>query len=424
MSQAMKDRCIPLVALLLGVAVVYAFGAWQHRVQAAAEAEVRDKFEALDAVEQERLLNRADGMNSNRETSPEQFDRLQDIHASLQADPKLQDKLKRLHAWWLTLDVDDKNKLKPSGNEFVEDWVDRVEEVYFETRNKPGQFVIKFRSRSPFAGRHELFRTDERVFQQFLDEVLPEDQRPQELKTQLAGLSGADQGSERALAIMIWLQKKLALGFGRSDENPVDNSLVSRIESAVSDTLILSSDRERFDQFRTEFTSGESPDRSGGWQRMWPRILAMTVLHQAMDYYYSLFRIKHLSGQRDVLIAMFDELDRSEQVELMSRDAREAEKNLERRLIEQTSAKDPAVAAIAEDLQNIRDNYRQMFSGRSRNRGRPGSGPPRGGRPGEERRDGRSEPRRDGSPRNESGGRERGSDNRDRNPGQRGGDDR
>ncbi len=422
MSQAMKDRCIPLAALLLGVAVVYAFGAWQHRAQAAAEAEVRDKFEALDAVEQELLLNRADGMNSNRKTSPEQFERLKNIHASLQADPKLQDKLKRLHAWWLTLDVDDKSKLKPTANEFVEDWGDRVEEVYFETRNKPGEFVIKLRSRSPFAGRHELFRTDERVFQQFLDEVVPEDQRPEELKMQLAGLSGEDQSSERALAVIIWLQKKLAQGFGRSYENPVDSSLVSRIESAVSDTLIPTSDRDRFDQFKAEYTSTESPDRSRGWQRVWPRMLAMTVLHQAMDYYYSLFRIKHLSGQRDVLIAMFDELDRSEQVELMSRDAREAEKNLERRLIEQTSARDPAVAAIAEDLQNIRDNFRQMFSGRSRNRGRTGNGPSRGGRPGEERRDGRGEPRRDGPPRNESGGRERAGENRDRDRGRTGDD--
>ena len=288
MSQSIKDRFIPLVALLLGVAVVYAVGSFQQRTQAAAEAEIQQKFDALESVEQERLLDRAASMSE----APERFVPLQHIHTALKTDPELSDKLKRLHKWWLTLDPDNKNKLK-SGNRFADGWVQQVKEVYLHTRNQPGEFVIKLRNWSDYRAPPEMFRTDEAAFRHFLEQILPKEEYPEDLRQRLSGLPGADQECERTLAVMISLREQIDR-VGRSGEKPEDTARVARIGAAVSDTLFASEERQRLEQLAEEIVSNAPSDRIEGVHRMWQRYVTMAIFHHAKEHYSSVFHAKHL----------------------------------------------------------------------------------------------------------------------------------
>lgn len=382
MSPTAKDRVFPVLSLLAGFLLAMLLGVWLHQSQASADAQIRSQFAELEPAEQETLLNKAAAFKELQDRSPERFNRLKSIHEAVEADPQLDTRLRTLYDWWLTLDVGERNRLKKSGDEFVQNWVEEVQQVYMDTRNKPNEFnILLLRGRST---RPELFRTNEADFESFLAEVVPQDP-PAELAKTLTGLDPVKDSCERTLAKIMWLQQQITSLF-RDPGRSSGGVSVTVIERGVMDFLVESETRSRMENTRQQFLAQMNrfpQERPELRDKMWSAFVSMSVLRAAMDHYYQMFRIKHLGNQRASLMELFDGLDRNKQVALMHKDPSEAEEDLEKILIKQKYSENSAIAGIAEELRNQEEvrKLQSRFSSRSGFGGRGGDGRGRGERP-------------------------------------------
>ncbi|MEQ9411278.1 MAG: hypothetical protein RIK87_26430 [Fuerstiella sp.] len=374
MNESFRHRAIPLLCFLLGLGAAVLMVSFVGLHGAGADAEVQARFEQLPQAEQELILNKAAAYEKRWQSDPEERERLQRIHQATQADPALQEKLGRLHKWWLTLESGQKDRLKTANGEFVDNWLQEAGDLFLETQNAPHEIAVKFVN----------VKFTEQALQQFLDEVIPST-APSELQQRLEGLANADQECERTLARLIWLNDHLGRHFQRNGADrstPGEPSLIA-VRSAVEEYLVDSATRERFRRYREKYFRELRADD--------PRFYFMVLpfVRAAIDHYDNRFKEKHLGNPKTSLVELFDSLDRETQLQLLRRDAAEAQKALERTLIQQKYAENPALAGLADDLRRVhtRPPFRGGFSRGGSSRGR-GERTDFGGPPREERGNG------------------------------------
>jgi hypothetical protein len=197
----------------------------------------------------------------------------------------------------------------------------------------------------------------------------------------------------------IWLNDQLFRTFQRmTSGSEQENSLLefAQVRTLVEGHLIESGALEKFLADRGQYFRGSKPNDPRNYFFLLPFVRA------AIDHYDAQFKEKHLGNPKTSLVELFDSLDRETQMQLLRQDAAEAQKSLERVLIQRKYAENPALAGLADELRRIhtRPSFRSGFnrsgggsgsgSGSGRERGEFG-GPPR-----EDRRNGRDGNRDDG----------------------------
>lgn len=397
MSDSPGSNIIPVLSVVAGAACAILIGSGLSNSGDGPEESVKSAFAKLSVAEQKLILGKAESLHRKWKSSPQDKDRLEEIHAAVTAQPELNGKLQRFHHWWVKLDSGQKRQLKQDGT-FAENWADRASELYLGTQLQRHEISLKF-------GDSRITFT-EKDFDSFLNAVIPNPQ-PADLTKRLALFSEEGQQCERVLVRSLWLYDDMRQRVNSLRKNdgeqatPVVDSV--KIFQAVSDFLVTSEWQQKFIKDR-----GAAPRNPLEPVDGIPYWLPFFCLRKAIDHYDDQFKEKHFGGQRDDLLSVFVALSNDEP-DLKKLDPDDVQGELRRRVIEEKSvqAKHTAVAQLAEQLNQFsrRPTYR-WGPGRGMGRGR-GDRPPGGG----ERRPPDGPPDRNGSGRNGHG---RPDDNRTR----------
>lgn len=381
--QVLLRFIVPVTALLAGLWAATHIGVRFARSNTSTQTDVVSQFDQLSSAEQKKLLNRTEEFSSLKKTKPAEWNRLQQLHAVVQADPALQEKLQSFHRWWTGLDRLQQQRLRNPDRTFVEDWPAEVERVFAENDVKVNQIAVGFPIPEFNRGqeRQRVWKFSEQSFQAFLDDVLPSP-APDDLQERLDKFSG---DCEITLTRILWLLRRIDSPFrggppGQHSSKSISMEKVRRaaLEHLVPSELVQSI-RARLQQERPE-----DADR-------WTGFVAFRFIGAGIEHYKETFRSKYMSTKTEDLVTVFESLDREQQLTLMRRDGKDSKNELGETLL--NSQGNPAVVGLAEDLKRASHEWFMFLKRPPGGRG-PGGG--RGGPGGGRSRNGFG--RRDGGP--------------------------
>ncbi|MCA9047301.1 MAG: hypothetical protein KDA89_01145 [Planctomycetaceae bacterium] len=423
-NTSVRQLLIPTVALVTGAAIaVLGHSALQPNDPGLQKA-VRE-FNHLEASQQEAVYTAAAGFITR---DPNDQQRIRDIHQAALDDPRLLEKLKQLHGWWLSLDPTARQSLRDANGQFRGSWVQDVERQWTSPEQREEQFVVSFPSWSAWrSGERSETRYEFSLHQveQLLAELIP-DPIPEDLREKLQQFPQESQDIERTLAKAVWVARRIAPpGPGPTTGPPSEGTRTERvlqpeqIRRAIEDLLLDSPSRERLEATFTEFRfqdrirtgPGQPPD-SSRIPELAERFKAFAVsgvfMRGIVDHLSSLLRHRH-SGDAgtDPVTVFAEELDRQRQLDLMRRDPDDVNRTLREEVFETINARSPALAELSRDARDARmaltlpgfsrggvgdgrrGGQRNGFGPGRREDDRGSGPPPRGdGPPGEPRGDG------------------------------------
>lgn len=278
--------------------------------------------------------------------SSDERDRIQAIHATVSADPKLEARLEQLYAWWSTRSDAQRFELRELQQTDADSWVAETQQQYLKT-SQSDQIELTFRGRRG-PGRSTLYVSRDQVAK-FLEVAVPDDTLSVKDASLIAGLDPSD----RPLARVVMFP-----------------SVFSRLRER--DT------RERVgNAFRTHLLSGNQT----GHRDVHPEV-AGSLLRAIKESLSTEFFERH-SVSNEMIEQQFTELNASERVKHMISDSAEAADAL--RALHSSDDPDSPVSQLAARLAEF-DSRMSMIrrqrspSGRGPRRGDPTDGERRGRR--------------------------------------------
>jgi hypothetical protein len=399
MSNSIKNNWFPVLSVIAGVVVTVLCAGLMERMETPApetQAAI-NKFDQLEAGQQQRLLTQAAGFESK---DPAYKERIISIHQAVAADPTLESKLRTLHSWWRPMNPTQKEKIRSYEDDAAK-WASEVQRAYVEDQVADNVIVIRV-PRPPLpTGERPPVDLTEAQFEEFLRFFISEPP-PSGLADKLSGFE-PNENCEITLTKIVWVTAQMHDLFGQMRRPPPQRppgSIFDAIQPSELQHLFDPDEWKLLSQGNFNSRSGDGPSRSEDVQRFQPMWLVSACVWSGIRHYERVFQRKHRGVQQtlnendDNLMDVFDDGDRRTQLGLMRMDPGIAADwlNLERLRMEREglNTEDSAVAGLINDLKGLKDLQRRWSFGGRRSMGQ---GPSIGGGRGEFGRGDREENR-------------------------------
>ena len=360
MSDESRSFLFSVLAVVAGLATAAGCSLFINRTELSAQKSVESEFRELSATQQKQLMYLAERFT---DCEPGEQQKLRELHAAVAEDSELEHKLEAYHAWWEKLDRDQQDQLKSDGA-FSADWCRQVQNVYRE--DQVASNVIT--ARSTRGNRMLIASFTEQEFDGFLDQILPQPPHSS-LMTEIEALDRS-QKVEATLTRTLWFFENLE-EVAKKAGGPMEFS--ERLKTAARIHLHVPepTDQRPFPGMSSRIDFGA----------------VLLCFRTAVRHFDRKFHEKQDLTDGDDYLAIYDQLESSDQLNILKLDSDTAKRHLRNRDLAQNQS-----SAIADRLNKYYQKERYLFGffgsrgrfGGSGDRGRNG-GPDdrgRGGGPG------------------------------------------